>query len=301
MSSRVFWGALLVALGGLFLLSNFGVLPWGVWGTLLQAWPLLLVLWGASILLRPLGRTGALITAVVVVVALGGVVAYSYAYHPENRPGYSTGTLPLDEPLAATTENVSLYLGFGAGTINLDGTAAADKLAQGTLGYVVRKPSVNFSGGGPDVGLQITMATGTWASVPGYRTPTWTIHLNPKPNYSLDLDTGACSSNLDLSALKVTNLVMSTGASDSTVTFGDQGQDTTARFDFGAASVKVRVPRSVGVRATLSTGLVGTNLSQNGFTKTGSQWVSADYGAKTSHLDIRVNAGASSFNVDWTD
>lgn len=301
MSSRVFWGALLISLGGLFLLSNFGVLPWGVWGTLIQAWPLLLVLWGASILLRPMGRLGALITAVVVVVGLGGVVAYSYAYHPQDRAGYGTGSVALSQPLSATIDKAEINLDFGAGTIKLDGTASAANLAEGTLGYVAKKPTVQYYDGNGLAQLQVTMATGTWVSVPGYKAPTWDIHLNPKPTYTLDLDTGACSADLNLSALKVTDLVLSTGASDTTVTFSDPGQNAKARFEFGAASVKVRVPRSVGVRVTLSAGLVGTNLSTMGFTKSGSDWVSSGYNEKTNHLDIQVNAGASSFNLDWID
>ncbi len=304
MSSRVFWGALLISLGALFLLSNFGVLPWGVWGTLLQAWPLLLVLFGASILLRPMGRLGALITALVVVVGLGGVVAYSYAYSPSGwryaaHDGYSLGTLPLDQSLDSATETVYVNLDFGAGTVNLDGAAAAGKLAEGSLGYFAKQPSVLYTGGAA-ARLQVSMASGPWTPVPGYRSPTWTIHLNSKPVYELDLDTGACATHLDLSALKVSTVNLSTGASDSTITFGDSGLDARANLDFGAASVKVRVPRSVGVRVRLSTGLVGTNLSRAGLAKVGSDWVSPDYEAKASHLDITVDAGASSFNLEWT-
>ncbi len=300
MSIRVFWGALLVLIGGLFLLSNFGVLPWGIWNTLWRAWPLLLVLFGASILLRPMGRMGALITGLLALVLVGGMVAYAYTNYPGGTAPV-TQTLPLDLPLAEGTERVSVDLSFGAGTISLDGTAAADKLAEGSLGYALRKPSISYSGSGADATLDITMASGNWDWVPGYQAPTWTLHLGSKPVWDLKFSTGACKTNLDLSALKVSRLVMETGASESTIIFGDQGLQSTARLSFGAATITIRVPRSVGVKANLSTGLVGTNLAASGFSKSGQDWTSSGYESKTSTLDIRVEAGASSFNVEWIE
>ncbi len=37
-------GALiLVAVGAILLLNNFGILPWGVWGVLFKFWPLILI------------------------------------------------------------------------------------------------------------------------------------------------------------------------------------------------------------------------------------------------------------------
>jgi len=302
-SSRIFWGTVLVALGVLFLLSNLGVLPWGVWQTLVKAWPLLLVVWGASILLHPFGRLGALLTALIVIVGLGAVVVYTLAFasNPGAAPGYPTaGVLPLDQPLENGTQTVKVDLDFGAGTISLDGRAPADKLAWGSLGYIFGAPQVSYSGGA-SAQLRVAMTGAGWSSGAGGRTPSWDIHLNPQPVYDLDLDTGACHADLDLSALKVRSLVLSTGASDTDIVFGDPGRDATARLEFGAAAVRVKVPRSVGVRVDLATGLVGTNLAGLGFTHDGSAWVSPEYAVRQSHLDIRVEGGASSFNLDWTD
>ncbi len=299
MSSRVFWGFLLILTGGLFLAFNLGALPWGVWATLWRAWPVLLVLWGVSLLLRPLGWVGAVITGAVALLAAGGILFYAYTtYHH----GPETGAVTLSQDLEPGVRTVAVQIDFGAGTINLDGQAPEGQLASGTLGYVLREPEVRYTASGADARLRVSMASGTWTNLPpGGRPPRWDIHLNPAPTYTLDLDTGACSTELDLSALKVAELTMDTGASDARITFGDAGLDTKARLSFGAASVVVRVPRSVGVKVSMSTGLVGSNLSQNGFAKQGGDWVSSGYAGKASRLDIRVEAGASSFNVEWYD
>ncbi len=304
MSSRVFWGTLLIIVGALFLMSNIGVLPWGVWNTLWRGWPILLVLWGVSILLRPLGRVGGLVMGLVALVAVAGLVAYSYAYQPWNghyEYSYNTraGQVPLDQPLESGVERVALSLDFGAGRINLDGQAAAAKLAEGTLDFYTREPAISYSGSA-DARLGITMGSVHWTG-PAPKTLEWLIHLNPAPVYTMDLNTGACEASLDLSKLKVTDLSLDTGASDTTVFFGDPGQNARATFNFGAASLKVRVPRSVGVKVHFSSALVGQNLASVGFTKSGSDWVSAGYNEKTSHLDIEASAGAASFDLQWTD
>jgi predicted membrane protein len=51
----VFWGVTVAAIGGLFLASNLGYLPWNVWQLF---WPVLLISWGIMILLRSFGGRG---------------------------------------------------------------------------------------------------------------------------------------------------------------------------------------------------------------------------------------------------
>ncbi len=304
MSSRVFWGFLLVLVGGLFLLSNFGVLPWGIWDSLWRTWPVVLILWGASVLLRPLGRKGALITGILALVAVVAVVGIAYANYRPGSTGqpYQTGATTLSQPLESGVQSVRLQMDFGAGTIDLDGTATAEgQLATGTLGYVTRPPAIVYTASGSEADLRLSMASGTWIGSPGSHAPRWDIHLSPVPVYVIDLDTGACATEFDLSALKVSEFNLDTGASDCKVTFGDSGLQTKVRLAFGAASVTVRAPRSVGVKVSLSTGLVGTNLGRAGLTKTGETWISKDYDAQTSRLEITVQAGVSSFNVEWVD
>jgi len=44
-------GIILVFLGGVLLLQNFDVLPWGLWGMLWRFWPVLLVIIGLNIII----------------------------------------------------------------------------------------------------------------------------------------------------------------------------------------------------------------------------------------------------------
>jgi len=303
MSSKVFWGFLLVLVGGLFLLSNLGVLDWGVWDTIWRAWPIVLVLWGVSVLLRPTGRLGAVLTAVIAVLAVVGVLALAYNAHLKAGEGGASGAgeIALAQPFDAGIKNVNLSLTFGAGEIRLDGKAAPSQLASGTLGFIAKEPTVTYSASGEAADLRIDMAGGTWTGSIGPRGPVWNISLNPAPTYSLDLESGACSADLDLSALRVASFDLSTGASDTRITFGDPGRNATAELKYGVASATIRVPRSVGVRVDMSSALVGSNLRAQGFAKSDGTWTSSGYDTKTSHLDIGVSAGVGSFNIEWID
>ncbi len=299
MSSRVFWGFSLVLVGALLLASNLGALRWDVWVTLWKAWPVLLVLWGVSIILRPMKAAGAVIMAVVALVAVAAVLYFAHAYP---AAGGQMSTLSLDQALEGGVETVELEVDFGAGSLSVDGDAAEGRLATGTLGYIVMAPEVTYQAVDSDkVLLRLRMASGNWSMPPGGRAPRWDIHLSPVPAYILDLDTGACEMDLNLSALRVSELRLETGAADAVITLGDHGLEAKADLNFGAASIRVRVPRSVGVRVKMSTGLVGSNLSQAGFSKVDQWWESSDYDAKGSHIEITVDAGASSFNIEWID
>jgi len=299
MSSRVFWGFLLVLIGGFLLAGNLGLLTWDIWATLWRAWPVLLVLWGVAVLLRPLGRLGGVITALVALIAAALVLGYAYYFQPS--AGGRIGEYALSQSLEEGIERVDLRLDFGAGTLTLDGMAGEGLLASGVLEYVLTEPQVRHQPSGSQAQLDVSFGTGRWSLPPGVRAPRWTVHLSPVPAYTVNVNLGACEAALDLSALTVTDFELKTGAASTTVAFGDQTADLSGRIDIGAASLTLRLPRTVGVRVTMSSGLTGNNLQQVGFEKVDGDWLSPGYAAKTTHFTFRVNAGVSSFNVEWAD
>jgi len=299
MSSRVFWGFVLLVTGGVLLASNLGLVSWGVWATLWRVWPVLLILWGVSFLLRPLGRAGAFITAVVVLAAAAGVICYAYYFGAFDNP--SAADYSLDQDLIEGVERVELDIDFGAGKLRLDGEAPAGKLAVGTLEFVGFSPRVNYEAEATAAALVIGVASGNWTVPPAARAPEWDIHLSPVPSYMIDLKLGACDADIDLSTLNVTELDLKAGAADTEVIFGDNGAGLTGSVDMGAASVTLRIPRSVAVKITLDSGLSGSNLEEAGFSKQGGSWLSAGYEARTTHYEFTVKAGVSSFEVEWID
>ena len=56
--SNLFAAFMLIILGTVFLLNNFGILPWSIWALLWRLWPLILVFWGLEMVFNQtvLGR-----------------------------------------------------------------------------------------------------------------------------------------------------------------------------------------------------------------------------------------------------
>lgn len=46
----VLGGVILLLIGVVFLLNNFGILPWQVWNVIWRFWPLILVVWGFEVI-----------------------------------------------------------------------------------------------------------------------------------------------------------------------------------------------------------------------------------------------------------
>ena len=95
---HVFWAFILIAIGILFMLNNFGVLEFG-FRTLWSLWPLILILWGISIL--PI-KDGIKIAALAVVLALtviffNRISERSSWFHFHNFRGFSDKDWEDDE------------------------------------------------------------------------------------------------------------------------------------------------------------------------------------------------------------
>jgi len=88
----------LVVLGVLLLLNNFGYLPWGIWGTLWRFWPMVLILVGINIFLSGSRPWLALFVTIVTVLAVLGLAFY-VAGAGWALPGRVTGIVPGLRPV----------------------------------------------------------------------------------------------------------------------------------------------------------------------------------------------------------
>ena len=66
---------ILIGIGVLFLLSNLGLLPSRVWPLLRQLWPVPLILIGIEILVGRRSTVGSVISALFILVVVGGLIA----------------------------------------------------------------------------------------------------------------------------------------------------------------------------------------------------------------------------------
>lgn len=260
------WGGILILVGVLLFLNNLGILQFDVWRVFLPSIVILvglLTIWGAT---RP---------------------------HPE------LGTQLVDLPLEGASRG-SVRLRFGAGRLQVHGGAPPGSLLHGTF-YGGVETHLRRAGSGAEAELRVpadflahVFSPWTWWS--GHRLE-WDIRLADSAPVSLDVETGASETLLDLTKVMVDDLKVSCGASSVQVRMPAGVSQTRARLESGAASLDITVPDGVAARIEVDGGLAGVRVNGSRFPKVDKVYRSPDYDTAARRLDLHVEAGVASVEV----
>lgn len=266
--STAFWGAVLVLIGILLLLNNFGLLGnISVWGLL---WPLLLIMLG--------------------IWFLSGNLFGARSHRIEEA------SIPLQEATRAR-----IHLRHGAGRLNIDAGTDPSYLASGSFGggldYRARRISdaleveMRPRGGG----FQDYAAPWNWGPRDSLN---WSLHLNRDIHLWLDLETGASDTHIDLTDLKVTDLQLRTGASSTDITLPAHVGRTQVTIEAGAASLAIHIPSGVAARVRAEGALSNISVDTGRFPQMGDIYQSPDFETAPNKADVNIRAGVGSVRVE---
>lgn len=262
--NNLFWGLAIVLLGALLLTTNLGFLHINAWSLF---FPMLIVLLGVWFLLGPaMGRK-------------------------------SLDTVQTSIPLEATAE-AAIAFHHGAGRLEVNGSARTGELINGWFTGGVSS-EIHRNGSFTDLKLQTPADVsfeGPWPV--GNRGFEWIVGLSPEIPMKLEFKTGASESILDLSQLKVKEVTVETGASSTEITLPAAAGLTRAEVKSGVASVKIHIPAGVAASITVKSGLSGINVDTARFMKVGEGYVSSDYGTAANKVDLFVESGVGSVDIN---
>lgn len=256
----LFWGLLLILLGGLFLLDNFGILDINVWQIFL---PAVLIVLGLSVLYGALFR---------------------------RRGADVTLAIPLEG-----AESGKIKVEYGAGRLRVGGGAPSGHLVSGTfyggVDYDVRK-----QGGALDVRLESNM---TYVFPFGWSGDQreWTVNLSPAVPLSLDFEVGAAETRIDLTELKVGNLRLQTGASSTEIQMPARAGHTWAKISSGAASVEICIPEGVAARIKASGALADVQVNTSRFPRGEGGYQSPDFATAANRVEIEAETGVGALKI----
>jgi hypothetical protein len=265
--SSIFWGALIILVGVLLLLSNLGVFDFNVWNLF---WPLTLIAVGLWLLLG---------------ILFGG---------RGSAEALEEVTIPLEG-----AGRGAVRVRHGAGMLRIDADADPQALLSGTFagGLDAR---TDHSGDLLSVDMRVPQQ-GIWFFAPWqwWRGGglAWAFGLSPEVPISLRLETGAGEAKIDLTDLQVTDLRLQTGASSTRLALPAQAGHTQARIEGGAASISVRVPTGVAAQIETSGGLASISVDRDRFPRHGGVYQSPDYETAENTVDLRVDIGAGSISI----
>jgi len=301
---NVFWGVILIVVGVLFILQNLHVVDFE-WVRLWRLWPVLLVLWGISIL--PANNW---IKSGLLVVVLGGSLYfmldqtidwradrnytrdynYDYEYDDNNTIINQDFEIPYEDTISLA------YLDFeaAAGSFYLSDTtnqllSFTKKGKGGKFTYAVKRSEEKAS-------IYIEREDGDLRFNDDNKSAKIKLALNTEPIWDVDLDVGAAKLDFDLSKFKVKKLDLDGGATSCEIKLGDKYEKTYVNIDAGASEIIIKVPSTSGCDLNLSTVLSGRTIS--GFEKVDHGHYRTDnFDSAQNKIFITVDAAVSSYTI----
>jgi hypothetical protein len=214
------------------------------------------------------------------------------------------GEVPREQasvPLEGASEAV-VRLRHGAGRLRLAAGAGPGELASGSFGGGL---DVQTSRDGERLRAEMSVKHRPWADwvTPWFRgrfdALNWDVVLNPSVTLSLELETGASESRIDLSDLQVRSLRLKTGASATMVELPRAAGRTRVSVESGVASVRLRVPDGVAADIRVRSAMAGSKVDRARFpvAEGANHFRSPDFETAANRVEIDVETGVGSIEV----
>lgn len=292
--TSLFGPVVLIGLGILLLLSNFGFINVNIWDLIFRFWPLFLVAAGLDLLLGRRTNSGALIGLVVVGGLVVGAIWFGY-FRSDTSTTASSQT--IRQALEGAT-NAEIEIESSISKLQINTSEASEQLIEGTVAlhndeeletdfevladtarYSLKSKSRGFifpNFGGSDAGL-------------------WDLRLNGEIPTALSIDTGIGSSNLDLETLQLTALEVNAGIGAVEITLPDSG-DFEATIEGGVGEIVVMIPDTLAARITANAG-IGTAQVEGNYINNGEEYRSPDFDSATNRVILEVDGGVGSITI----
>jgi hypothetical protein len=318
-----FWPALLIGVGLVWLLVNFNVIePFRI-GSLLQFWPLLLVLLGLDILFgRRYAWVGGVFGAIAVVFVVA-VLIFGARLGLTTNSQYRVDT--YTEPLGEA-ESVEYNFETSSEAVKLSALGDPSKLIDATI-YHNGTMTFNVTGSTQKtVRLYENTDSSAWFSWnPSFNNRDWEIGLNSTIPSEVLLDGGSGSIEADLSGIKLESLSAELASGSSNFVLPESVKPQTLIFDSGSGSVDIDLPANTSVTLKLSSGSGSVDINlpagaevrievrdsgsgslnlpdfvsrTSGDVETGT-WQTSGYSSAANPILIQItNRGSGSINID---
>lgn len=281
------WGIFLTFLGVILLLQTLNVLPWELWQTLWQFWPVLIIIIGVGILLR---HWNAWLVSLLVILLLGaslGTAIWQYSANPGIAVTTKNYLVPLD-----SLQSANVRVNFAAGTLNI-GSLPVGAANLVDAEYEVRngEPSMKTSftslDGQGSVGLDTSRMTPAFWNKGGV---IWKANFARGVPLTLDIKADATSTHVDLSGLKVTGFRLDADVGNCQVIMPSSGGATAAFIKTDVSNIEVIIPAGVAARVRVTKDLSALDIDQTRFPKKGDVYVSPDYDAAQNRVDLEIDS-----------
>lgn len=289
----LFWGLLLILIGGLVIASNLGYveLHWNsVWGL----WPLIIIAVGASILAvkHVVWRIFSVILVIAALMLVAWVLVGGMTIGVDQVRRSEFGIVKQ----LNTIDKATVKVIGGAGVLNISSSEQSE-IVKSVLDSNISKAVYGEIVDGDTQAVTLTMDTvnNNWFKIGSVKND-WSIKLNQSIPLTLDVNAGAVSSNIDLSNTHATSTVINLGASSLVLKLGSLEKNISVDLKSGVSSITIKVPKSSGVAMNIESGLTSNDVADLLKVSDG-LYESADYNKSTNKINITAKTGVSSLKI----
>ncbi|MFH1295669.1 MAG: DUF5668 domain-containing protein [Bacteroidota bacterium] len=305
---NLFWALILIAIGLLFLFSNFGWLDFH-WLSIWRLWPLVLIFWGISIL--PIKDVLKFIL-LAVFLALSFIFfnqiteprwsfscydhnwSWSDEWDESDSPRtFSSSTQLLSVPMDSISHKAVLKMNAAAGKYQVAGETS-EMLSfkkEGDIGdYSMTREEVD----GKTI-IRIRLEKNP--KVRSSKKNNVDIKLNRDMVWDLDFDIGAAEVKMDLSDYKIDTAKIDAGAASLEIKLGALQPKTYLTYSAGAASLVVKIPKESACEIHSESVLVSRDF-KDFVNKEDGIYQTANYPEGSNVIILEIESAVSSLKVD---
>jgi hypothetical protein len=286
----VFWPAVLILVGVVALLANYGLISTDRLNLLVDMWPLILIVIGLELIvrLRYQGVAGDVAAILVVLIAVGGALVY-VAWAP--NPGLMH-PLERSAPIGAL-DHAALELDVGAATITLTGSSSLEgDLYRAHIQYSGAKPDVSLDRSNGTVQISQANSFGAFQS----RRFVLDMQVNSSVPWTIQTNTGASTETYKLGSAHVASIEINTGAAHVDITLGKPAGIVPISINGGALTVHLHRPPGTGASVMVSGGAVSLDFDNKHTRAVGSIGQATQTGPDM--YKVEVNGGACTVTMD---
>ena|SRR3989344_439098 len=283
----------LIFLGTIFLLNNFGILPWDIWEGLWKFWPVILILVGLEFVL---GRQISWKLLLIVIFLVFGLPSL-LSTNPFSKDFTKREVLPIEEKLGTL---IAGKVDIDLGVTNLNIVPLASQSAQIVKGEAIYPKAIGrlekeFK---TEDGRGILKIKGSFNSnVPLVKgTALLNLNLTMAVPFEMDIKLGAGLSNFDLSNLQITKFEIDSGVSNINIKFPEKGVISVI-ISGGAANITIEIPTSLAAKISTQDSLKSLNINEERFKKKNGAYISENFDKATDKLELELKTAVASVTI----
>ena len=318
---------ILVMIGAIFLLNNFGYIHFR-WENLWHLWPIFLVIAGVNLLFANNRSPWASILKISVLVGgfaliLFGNFSNRYHWWPRFHYQYNNdkdndsnddsdddnsddsgkmvkvlGNSEFKEPFNAAVKVARINISGGATTYRLTDTTselfkANTRQFHGRYQFATHKEDSVYV---MDFIMKNHKGVWGWGNNNGEDSDKAEIRLNTNPEWEVNVDAGATDLDFDLSPYKLRSVKLNGGAGAFKIKVGHPLAVTNVTVSTGASDVTIEIPNDAACHIQSDSGLSSNTF--DGFDKKqDGQYETAGFGSAKNRIYIHISGGISDFKV----